>query len=339
MADENRDKRNDLTASFLHEVEKYGFYHALRLIECAYDDKPLIGQSRKASDDPIRFGQKLNMAFEPSTFSDYSVGKNGFPPRLNQYFLGLFGPNGPMPLHLTDYLQSRIIHHGDYTLARFADIFHHRMISLFYRARANTEPTINFDRPNNRFTHYVGALTGIGEEAFLNRDAMPDLAKYHYAGHFAHHAKNADGLKAIIKDFFQLPVKLEEFVGEWLTIENRDLSRLGSSMTATLGMTTIVGRYVWGCQHKFRLIFGPLTLSEYESLLPSGKRLTKLIAIIRNYMGYELQWDVNLILKAEEVQGMRLGGTQQLGWTSWLGLRTSAKDANPLVLNPLHESF
>ncbi len=145
--------------------------------------------------------------------------------------------------------------------------------------------------------------------------------------------------KAIIKDFFHLPVKLDEFVGEWLSIEDRDLSRLGSSTTATLGMSTIVGRYVWGSQHKFRLIFGPLSLTEYESLLPSGARLNKLIAIIKNYIGYELQWDVNLILKAEDVQGIRLGGTQQLGWTSWLGLRTSAKDANPLVLNPLHESF
>lgn len=335
MADENWEKRNDLTLKLQKEAYKYGFFHALRLLECAYTDKPLIGKSKRAEDDPVRFGQEVTLAFEPSTLSQFIPGKGGFPPRLNQYFLGLFGANGPMPLHITEYVKGRMYHNHDTTLARFADLFHHRMISLFYRAKANTEPTFNFDRPNDRFSTYVGSLLGIGDESFLQRDAMPDLAKYHYAGHLAHHAKNADGLKAIIRDFFKLPVKLEQFVGEWLEIEMADLSCLGSSESCTLGRSTVLGSRVWGCQHKFRLVFGPLTLRQYESLLPMGQRLKKLTAIVQNYIGYELVWDMNLILKAEEIEGVKLGESGRLGWTSWLGLRTSLKDANPLILNPL----
>ena len=337
MAGENRDQRNDLELKLKSEPYKFGFFHALRLIECAYPEKPLIGQSKRPADDPVRFGQEVTLAFEPSTISQYIPSKSGHPPRLNEYFFGLFGPNGPMPLHITEYVKSRIHNNHDKTMSRFADVFHHRMIGFFYRARANTEPTFNFDRPfNNKFSTYTGSLLGIGHSSLLNRDALPDLAKLHYAGHFAHHAKNADGLKAIIADIFKLPVNLQQFVGEWLDIQDSDLSRLGRTPeTATLGMSAVLGRRVWGCQNKFRLVFGPLTLQQYESLLPSGKRLDKLIAIVRNYLGNEFQWDVNLILKSQEIKGVRLGDSSRLGWTSWLGKRISLKDANPLVLDPL----
>jgi type VI secretion system protein ImpH len=337
MAGESREKRDNLDLKLREEPYKFGFFHALRLIECAYSDKPLIGRSKRPSDDPVRFAQEVTLAFEPSTISQYVPAKAGKAARLTEYFFGLFGPNGPMPLHITEYVKGRIHNNYDNTLARFADIFHHRMISLFYRARANTEPTFNFDRPgNDRFSNYTGSLFGIGDSTLLQRDAMPDLAKLHYAGYLAHHAKNADGLKAIITDFFKLPVNLKQFIGEWLEIQNSDLTRLGSSpRTSTLGHSAVLGSRVWGCQNKFRLVFGPLTLEQYESLLPSGKRLDKLIAIVRNYIGNELVWDINLILRSEEVKGVKLGGTERLGWTSWLGLRTSLKDADSLLLNPL----
>ena len=338
MAGEDWEKRNNLTLKLQNEPYKLGFFHALRLIECAYSDKPLIGHSKRPVDDPVRFSQEVTLAFEPSTIARFIPAKDGKAPRLTEYFLGLFGPNGPMPLHITEYVKSRMHNYQDYTQARFVDIFHHRMISLFYRARANSEPTFNFDRPlNDRFSKYTGSLLGIGDGTLTQRDAMPDLAKLHYAAHLGHHAKSATGLESIITDFFKLPVALKQFVGEWLEIETSDLSRLGQSpRTCTLGTSTVLGRRVWGCQNKFRLTFGPLTQEQYRSLLPSGQRLEKLIAIVRNYIGYELVWDINLILKSEEIKGVTLGGENGLGWSSWLGLRVTAKDADPLVLNPLN---
>nr|WP_305907351.1 type VI secretion system baseplate subunit TssG [Methylomarinum sp. Ch1-1]MDP4520093.1 type VI secretion system baseplate subunit TssG [Methylomarinum sp. Ch1-1] len=242
-----------------------------------------------------------------------------------------------MPLHITEYVRIRQHNYHDHTLARFADIFHHRMISLFYRAKANTEPAYSFDRPNrNRFGHYLGALTGIGDAACRQRDAMPDLAKFHYAGFLSAQAKNADGLIAILTDFFKLPVQLEDFIGEWLGIEQNEQTRLGDSInTGQLGVSVVLGSKVWGCQHKFRIVFGPLTLDEYNSLLPAGQRLATLIAIVQNYTGFEFSWDVNLVLKKDQVPMSRLDGDSRLGWNSWLGLRSADNDADDLLLNPL----
>lgn len=338
MAAENRTQNNHLVSRLRAEPYQYGFFHALRLIECCYDNKPLIGKSKRPVDDAMRFGQEVSMAFESSTLSEFIPAKDGKPARLNQLFLGLFGPNGPMPLHITEYVRSREHNFHDHTLARFADIFHHRMISLFYRARANTEPTFSFDRPNeDRFSSYVGSLAGIGDETLQKRDEMPDLAKFHYTGYLSNQAKNADGLISILTDFFRLPVQLDEFIGEWLSIEDVDLTRLGESpRTGQLGMSVVLGCKVWSCQHKFRIVFGPLTWDEYISLLPAGKRLEKLIAIVQNYVGYEFNWDVNLVLRREEVPMTQLNGQARLGWTSWLGQRNSLEDADELVLNPAY---
>src|SRR3546814_11187863 len=76
----------------------------------------------------------LSMAFAPSTLSAASCDDPDGIRELSIYSFGLFGPNGPLHLHLTEYARGRIHHHGDDTLTAFADVFYHRMIFLFYRA-------------------------------------------------------------------------------------------------------------------------------------------------------------------------------------------------------------
>ena len=104
------------------------------------------------------------MAFAPRTVSSLVPGGDGVPPRMEVFFFGLFGPHGPLPLHLTEYARNRLRQAGDPTFARFADIFHHRLLSLFYRAWANAQPTVNLDRPeSDRFADYVGGAHRTGD--------------------------------------------------------------------------------------------------------------------------------------------------------------------------------
>jgi type VI secretion system protein ImpH len=337
MGNETRTTASSLEQSLQQEPTRYGFYQIMRLIECAYPDKARFGQSqRPGHEPPIRLGQHISLTFESSTLISYVRRNNGLMPLLKQRILGLFGTNGPLPTHLSEYLHERIHHYRDHTLAGFADMFHHRMISLFYRAWANTEPTVSFDRPEqDRFATYTGSLAGFGFKSARERDAMPDLAKLYYTGFLANQAKSAEGLRALLSDYFRLTVSIEQFVGEWLTIQESDLTRLGESpLTGELGRSVILGSQVWACQHKFRIRFSGLNLKQYLSLLPNGYRLEQLVAIIRNYSGDELSWDVLLELKKDQVPQARLGETTHLGWTSWLGERSSDYDADDLRLNP-----
>ncbi|CAI8797599.1 type VI secretion system baseplate subunit TssG [Methylocaldum szegediense] len=340
MADTDRTATHDLIEHLTREPYRFDFFEALRVIECHHRDKPRLGKSVKASDDPVRLAQQPGLDFAPSTVAGFEYGADGLPPRLSVRFLGLFGPNGPLPLHLTEYARERVRHHGDRTFSRFADVFHHRMLCLFYRAWADAQPTVCHDRPeSDRFAAYLGSLFGIGVPSVRNRDAMPDSAKLYFTGHLSVQTKHPEGLQALIGDFFRIPVTIREFVGEWMEVALHEQSRLGiSPHSASLGMSVVVGARVWGCQHKFRIVLGPMGLEQYRAMLPGGKSLVELIAIVRNYVGDELVWDLNLVLRNQEVPSLQLDGSAQLGWTSWLGTRQGEKDADDLRLNPYFQS-
>ncbi|MET0051564.1 MAG: type VI secretion system baseplate subunit TssG [Candidatus Thiodiazotropha sp.] len=319
------------------DPHRFDFYAAMRRLECAYPDKPRLGRSRHARDDQIRLGQDPTMAFAPSTLSSFRDATANLPPRLGVYFYGLFGPNGPMPLHLTEYVFERKKIHRDPTLVQFIDQFHHRLLSLFYRVWADSQPTVSFDRPHeDRFGDYLGSLFGIGTEYLQQRDAMPDLAKLHYAGRLANQTRNAEGLEAILKDFFRLPVRIDEFVGSWIDLPDNSRCRLGMSEDiSTLGATIILGDRVWLGQQKFRIVLGALNFADYQRMLPGGESLKRLIAVVKNYIGDELDWELQLILAEAEIPPLQLNGTSRLGWTSWLAQQPLGRDGDDLTLHPL----
>ena len=321
------------------EPYRFDFYRAMRSLECAHPDKPRFGQSRRASDDPVRLGQKASLAFAPSALSSFSLGDEENPARLAVSFFGLLGPNGPLPVHLTEYALGRIRDFDDETFVRFLDIFHHRMLTLFYRAWACAQPTVQLDRPEtDKFSVYLGSLLGIGMPSLRDRDAMPDLAKLFYAGHMACSTRHPGGLQAILSDFFDLPVEITEFIGQWMALPGDCHFHLGDSpATGTLGETTTLGSHVWDAQQRFRISIGPIDWQDYQRFLPGAKSLDRLIAIVRNYVGDELEWEVNLILKREETPSMRLGEGEQLGLSNWLDVAGLKQDPRDLHLTPRSE--
>lgn len=320
------------------EPWRFGFFQALRRLESLYRDKPLLGTSVRVADDPVRLAQDPSLAFAPSTLASFKPGEGeGDPHRLAVYFLGMFGPNGPLPLHLTEYARDRLRNADDPTFARFMDVFHHRMLSLFYRAWADGQPAVSFDRDDtDQFALHLASLVGLGMESLRDRDAMPDLAKLHWSGHLVCQTRNADGLASMLSGFFEMPVDLEPFIGQWIDLPERTQMRLGETPeTGTLGLSSTIGARVWDCQTKFRVIFGPLSLEDYERMLPGSDSLLRLIALARNYIGDEFVWDVNLILKKEEVPPLILGRQGRLGLTSWLWGGEAPHDLDDLKLNPL----
>src|SRR5690606_12091405 len=120
----------------------------------------------------------------------------------------LFGPNGPLPLHMTEYARGRLHHHGDDTLTAFADIFHHRLILLFYRAWADAQNTVSLDQDGQRFSRYLASLLHMGMDGQQSRDSIPDHAKYYMAGHLLRQTRNAEGLQQILQTYFAVPVKI-----------------------------------------------------------------------------------------------------------------------------------
>ncbi len=326
-------RREALFAAVAAEPWKWSYFQALRLLECLAPDMPRLGTASRPADEPVRLGQQPSLSFAPASLAGLIPGHAGAPPRLEVSFLGLFGPNGPLPLHLTEYARSRLLHAGDASFARFADLIHHRFLSLFYRAWAQAQPCVSLDRPGqDRFGSFVGSLCGLGLDSVRERDAMPDYAKLHYAGLLGRQVRNAEGLATMLSGFLGLPVQVEQFVGHWMTLRERDRTRLGSGCGG-LGRDAVLGARVWDRQHKFRLQIGPLSLADYEGLLPGVGGIDALVDAVRNYAGIEHEWDVRLMLRADSVPRLLLGGSTRLGYSSWLGPRRSGRSADDLVLD------
>jgi len=318
----------------------FDFNRVMRELEALHRGRPRFGRSVRPAQDAVRLGQEASVDFAPAMLAGWVPGEDARADRLVVHFFGLFGPDGPLPLHLTEYARDRLRNERDATFQRFADMFHHRALSLMYRAWADVRPAVAFDRPeSDRFGIYVGALAGLGTASLRGRDAMPDLAKLHFAGLLANQTRHAEGLSAILTAFFTTPVRVECFAGAWLTLAAFDHTCLGADGDrARLGGGALLGRRVWSRQHKFRLVFGPLTLVEYERLLPGGTSFHTLVPIVRNYAGDVLAWDVQFVLRRREVPDTRLGRSGRLGWTTWLKPRRALRDAADLVLDASADS-
>jgi type VI secretion system protein ImpH len=401
------ERHEELFERLQREPWTFDFAQAVRRVECAASHLPRVGASTGATEDPLRFAQDPFMVFAPCTLPRFEPAGEGGPPRLFVNFMGMLGPHGPLPLHLTDFARTRLRHHRDPTLASFLDVFNHRMVALFYRAWASSRQTVSFDREphevapsgdaplaagteiagdgapgeggsrrsihgpggtpgvapgsrerlrrrmrDDRFSVYVGALFGLGVEGVRQRDALPDLAKLHYAGRLIPSVRNAEGLAAMVADYFGVRTDVEEFAGRWAELPPRYRCTLGGPPSATaLGVSTVVGARVWDRQGMFRLRLGPMSLRDYERLLPGGPGHARLTALIRQYLNDEFAWEAVLVLKKEEAPMLRLGspglgspgrgeagssmadgGGARLGWTTWLRTGPLAENPDDLAL-------
>ncbi len=308
------------------------FYMLMRRVEGLHPQSPRIGEAARPHDEPVRLGQTPSLSFAQSNVDRISWNRAGRM-RISVRFLGLFGPNGPLPLHLTELAQSRIRHQGDETFARFADVFHHRQLSLFYRAWRQAQPTASRDRPqSDRFMVYLGALIGEPSPAWAARDRLGDENKRFFAAILGRASRNAEGLVAVLRAYFGVPVGLQPYAARWMNLPATQRTRLGDTATGMLGQGAVLGSRVLDAQHHIRLRIGPLALADYQRLLPGGPWHGTLADWIRRYCDDALGVQATLVLSAPQVPALRLGAGARLGWTSWLGAKPHGTDADDLDL-------
>ena len=319
MAGPDGQTTDSLNAKLAAEPFAFDFYAAVRLLQSQARGQPRIGHSQSPVQDPVRFAQSPHLEFPAATLERFQQRDGGRAPVLFTRHVGLFGPNGPLPLCLTEFARQRILHHGDTTFANFCNVFHHRLISFFFRAWADAQKTVDCDRPENEtWSYFIGSLVGVGMDSLRERDHVPDRAKLYFAGRLAPHVRNAEGLEAIVREFFGMPVELQTFVGRWLELPPDSRCNLGASRASgVLGATAVAGSRVWTCQQHFRFRFGPVTLEQFERMLPSGASFQRLRDWVRLYVGEHLSWEVVLVLQHREVPPTQLGRRAMLGWNTW----------------------
>lgn len=353
MAGTNGQPTNAVVEAISREPQKFEFFWAMRLLQSQFPHLPRIGHGKLLQQDPMRFGQKPSLAFEATSLHSLEPGDV---PKLYLTSFGLFGPNGPMPACMTEY--ALLPGSG---LAPFADVFHHRLISLFYRAWESAQKSTDLDRvqvrpqptetendttqfsgeefTEQRFARFISSLFGFGLAAQQNLSALPDNAKLYYSGQFVSKWRNAEGLEAILSDYFGVPARLEHFIGRWIDIPAENCTRLGDGATAMLGQTALAGKQFWDRRMNFQIHLGPMNLEDFQKFMPHQSSFERLRVWVHDYAGQEFLWDLRLILKESEVPPVSLGGESRLGWTTYLCTKDVplGRDADDVILDGAEE--
>ena len=122
-------------------------------------------------------------------------------------------------------------------------------------------------------------------------------------------------------------------MGAWFPLEVHSQCQFqrGDSYSEQLGVGVVVGDEVWDPQSGIRIRVGPLTLQQYLDFLPNGSGYKPLNALTRFFSNSELNFELQLILKREDVPSCELGAGGEagprLGWITWM--KNQDMDRNP----------
>ncbi|MDR3676330.1 MAG: type VI secretion system baseplate subunit TssG [Acidobacteriota bacterium] len=342
MATKGRPSNPDVSVSKAEvELRKepflFEFFQAVRLLERLFPDKSPVGRFHPPSAEVVRFIANSTLAFPASEVQSLEW-PNDSAGRMKVNFMGLTGPEGVMPLYYTSLLAERA-RAGDRSAVDFFDIFNHRMISLFYLAWEKYRFSIAYEREGlDPFSHHLMDLIGLGTPGLQNRLPVLDDSLLYYAGLLAQHPRSAEALRNLLRDYFEVPVEVEQFAGGWYPLDRNTQTALqdGFSESEQLGFGAVVGDEVWDQTARVRIGIGPLSLQEYQDFLPQGSAFESLRALTDFFSNGEIDFEIKLILERSDVPPLELGAegedAPQLGWHTYIKTRPMKQDASETIL-------
>ncbi len=366
MSDESQ--ISPLVKLLLEQPSRFQLFQAVRILEqeagrqAMAEGKqpiPLVGglDQGAAVRSPIRFRSSATLQFPPSAIvrasrsrppeSSRAAAFSGSCTELELNCFGLVGPSGTLPPHYTSLIVERFRKYRDSTLRDFLDLFLQRFVALHYRAWCKYRHDIRYEQAKvscrgvswdaaadsrDAITSVVSSLVGLAGHGLTDRLAINDEAIFHYSSHFARGPRTAACLEGVLADLLDEPVRVEQFVGRWLELEEADQTVLASRAApegqhAQLGSGALLGKRVWDIESTFEVVVGPLTAHAFRRYLPGSEGLAAVSDVLRLYAGPNYEIVVRLSLAAQDVPQCRLGGAAdrsdgplapQLGWTTWL---------------------
>ena len=338
---------------------QFDFFQAVRLLEWQGQSQAAtgrlshpVGEDYAPETEVVRFRSWAAQRFPSSSIIELVPGRAEAPPEMTVSFMGLTGTMGVLPQHYTQRLIDQL--REDVSFREFFDIFNHRAISLFYRAWKKHCFPVAFESHRSRdgadpgrpptddvVTAALFALVGFGTAGHRGRQCIPDAVRVYYGGSFVGRPPTSISLERLLGEYFSLPVKIVQFIGQWLCLSPEDQTRLPGSRDSLsmancqLGVTSVAGNRVWSIENRFRVRVGPLSYSTFLRLMPMGDTLEPLAQFVRSYVGLSWEFDVQPVLRREEVPSCELSDDQQrgprLGWNTWILSRPLPEDADDAI--------
>lgn len=319
------------------EPWNFQFFQMVRLLERLGAGKP-VGRFDQPQEEAVRFQSNPSLTFPPSEIHSLDWPRGG-QPRMTVNIMGLNGPVGVLPTVYSEWINDRI-RSKDYALQAFFDLFHHRLISLFYQAWEKYRFPVAYERDrNDRFTRYLLSFIGLGTHGLRDRLSAPDSGLVFYTALLGLQSRSGTALRQVLEDYFAVPVEVEQFVGRWRAIARKDQTHTGDEREycEQVGLGAIAGDEVWDTQSCARIVLGPLTLKQYLDFLPIGSAYRTLGDLAGFFSRQEIDFELQLILRRDETPGVVLDESAgcMLGWTTWIKNSPMTRDPDETILHNL----
>lgn len=346
MAGAFRDSDLSIKELLFKKPQSFGFFQAVRLLHLIRGTEVISFSKDIFPDSLVRFRTRASLEFPASEIYDLvipkrdpAVAENWAVPDMITSFMGLTGQSGVLPQAYTELLIERWSLYKDDTAHRFFDLFNHRAITLFVQAREKYRFYIPYEYGSKvGLTQYLLDVIGMGsshlrQQVTAEVAGLKEEALAYYSGLLAQRPRSSSTLAAILTDYFGIKIVVYQCCGRWLAIPQTLQTSLGQKNNR-LGDDLVLGDRAWDRQGKFRVILGPLTLTHYQSFLPNGAAYHVLMKFIRWFIGPSLEFDIQLILKNDEIPEIRLGVESgcYLGWLGWLKSKPFSKNVQDAVL-------
>lgn len=343
MAGQDRQPDHPVTGVELGDARRFSFFQLVRLLQRHAGITARVGHQGPAKAEVLRFRPNTSMSFPASDVAEVTPGddKPDRPHRFNLMtnFLGLYGSTSPLPSFYSEKIlwQDR----EKNSVRGFLDLFHHRLISLFYRCWAKYRPAVQFEyRGDDRHTPRLFSLIGLGTQEARDKAELPDtLSLLRYVGLFNQQPHSASALEAILTDYFdEVAVRLQQCTPRWVKIVERQRARLGQA-NCRLATDCSIGARALGRRGSFRVWLGPLPYSRCLEFLPDQQGARVLGRLIRLFAPDHLDYELGLrVLKVPRLKLTTRGKTvsrARLGYTSWLHSKApGSADEENVVFGP-----
>ena len=303
------------------EGHRFTFFQAMRILERLFPDRIPLAEDVEPDKEVVRLTSAVHSQFAAGDVETVSRSEGDGPPaHAKVHFMGLAGPNAPLPASFSELVYDRALR-GDTGPRDFLDLFNHRLLSLFYRARKKYRPPLDHRPPHQgRVANTLFALLGLGGPALRHRLQVEDRSLLPTTGLFLGN-RSMIGLERLLGQHFGFPVEIEPFLGAWHRLEDHQRTRIGQrGANHALGLETVLGSRVWEQRTAFEVRCGPLDLAQLLRVLPVNRGYGELCDLVSFYVGDELDFRFRFSLRRDEIPALRLGraGDARLGWSSRL---------------------
>lgn len=287
------------------------FFELVRRIEGSRPDLPRLGKAARPTQENVRFGQTPYLHFPPTEVAEIRQGNGNVEALIMTYFFGLLGVNGPMPLEFTNYVFQRSHNYYDQTWRRFLDIINHRFLTLFYRAWAENEQAVSFDRKNDdKITDIIRSLAGTSSDMLGENRTFPYLTA-NYAEHFGKSVKSRDSLEEILRNILKIDLKIKDFVVSSYDIPKGERCHLGNRRNSVLGESIQLGRSYMSATREFEIETEPVSFTESCKWMPGHSGFNLINRVITAYLDRPLEYSLTFNVVGKTVPTVVFGGRDE----------------------------